>query len=85
MVKRLLVNRVGTKALVFVTWLPYTVPLRTWYCKIAVRRPGFAVKPARVALSTFAKAAFEGARMVMFWALPRVPTRSGLRARIPLN
>lgn len=39
----------------------------------------------RVALSTFANAAFEGARMVMFCALPRAVTSSGTNPRTVLN
>jgi len=39
----------------------------------------------KVALSTFAKAAFDGARMVMFCALPRAVTSSGTNPRTVLK
>lgn len=50
-----------------------------------MRSPVFAVRPDNVALSTFANAAFEGARMVMFCALPRAWTSSGTNPRTVLK
>lgn len=44
-----------------------------------------AVRPDNVALSTFANAAFEGARIVMFCALPRAVTSSGTNPRTVLK
>lgn len=61
------------------------MPLRTWYCKTAASSPGLAVKPARVALSTLAKASFDGARIVIFVRPPSCPRRAGLPARTPFK
>jgi hypothetical protein len=71
-VYEVLVNRVGTNALVLVICDPYTVPFSTWYWSRAASISGFAVRVLNVALSTFANAAFDGARMVIFWAPPRI-------------
>ena len=72
LVYEVFVSRLGTKALLSVMAVEGKVPFKTWYVSRAVRRPGSAERAANVALSTFAKAALEGARRVMFWRLLKV-------------
>ena len=58
------------------------VPFRTWYSRRAAVIPESAatIWPEGVARN-FMNAALEGARMVMFWALPSVVRRAGCLAR----
>ena len=70
------------KELSLVIRLASYVPLRTWYCSKAAKRPvSFATSRPRSVFPNAVKASLDGARMVILVALESDSKSEGLRLR----